>query len=76
MENTLIRSNCLIEAVRAKIKHPRGKIGFDFDSPSKSISFYFDIDNDRWRFRRKLRRHSNKSKIIFLGYRVVENNLI
>lgn len=69
---TLKRSNCLIEAIRNKWNHPEGKIGFDFNSPSGSISFYFDLNGERIRFRRKLRRHGNKGKLLFLGYRFVE----
>ena len=69
---TLIKSNCLIEAIKLKIKHPKGKIGLDSNSPS-GISFYFDYQGVRYRFRRKIKRKGNKNLIYFIGYRVTEN---
>lgn len=69
----LIRSNCLIEAVKLKVQHPSGKISYDFNSPSGSISFFFDFEDKRYRFRRKIRRYSNKNAVLFVGYRVVED---
>lgn len=72
MRNQLKFSNCLIEAVKCKMKYPEGSIGYDFNSPTNWISFYFDIKDKRFRFRRKMMVRSNKSKIIFWGYRVIE----
>lgn len=70
--NNLIFSNCFLEAIKLKILHPKGKIGYDFNSPSGGVSFYFDIENKRYRFRRKIMRNKNKSVILFKGYRIVE----
>lgn len=72
LSSRLIKSNCLIEAVKLKLKYPEGKISYDFNSPSGNISFFFDLDGERYRFRRKIRRFSNKSPIFFIGYRFVE----
>jgi hypothetical protein len=72
MNQRLMYSSCLIEAVKAKIRQPQGIIGYDFNSPSKLPSFYFDINGERWRFRRKIRRQGNKNLLIFWGYKVVE----
>lgn len=68
----LIRSNCLIEAVKLKLKNPSGTISYDFNSPSGNISFFFDYQGKRYRFRRKIRRYSNKSTVLFVGYRFIE----
>lgn len=72
MKQVLIKSNCLIEAVKLKLDNPYGKIRWDRNCPSGGISFYFDHYGVRYRFRRKIRRHSNKGGIVFWGYRVTE----
>lgn len=72
MQYKLILSNCLVEAIKHKIINPKGKIRYDFNSPSGSVSFYFEINGEKWRFRRKIRRHGNKSKILFWGYKYIE----
>jgi hypothetical protein len=61
-------SNCLIEAIRHWFKDPNGSIGFDFDSPSGFISFYYKNGGKLYKFRRKLRRYSNKGWFLFYGY--------
>lgn len=66
-----IKSNCLIEAIKLKIKNPSGTIGYDFNSPSGSISFYFIDENYIYRFRRNRKIKHNNSKIYFEGYRVL-----
>lgn len=71
MKQKLIYSNCLIEAIRLKIKNPRGKIGCDLDSPSGLPSFYFKYKGKMYKFRRKLRRYSNKGWLLFYGYQQV-----
>lgn len=69
----LKKSNCLIESIKLWIQSPfKRKIGFDFNSPSQSISFYCIIENRKYRFRRKIFRRGNKSKILFIGYRYIE----
>lgn len=71
MSNKLIRSNCLIESFKLWIRNPfKRKIGYDYNSPSGTISFYCRIEDIEYRFRRKIFRNKNKSKIFFLGYRV------
>lgn len=71
MEN-LKKSNCLIEALLLRLSNRGSTFGFDFNSPRGTISFYCIIGEDRYRFRRKMRVHSNKNKYYFVGYRVVE----
>lgn len=72
-DNTnLTYSNCLIEAIKLQKKYPFGDIGVDFNSPSRLPSFYFDYNGLRYRFRRKIRRHSNKGLLLFWGYRQIE----
>lgn len=75
MQN-LIYSNCFIEAIKLKFANPKGKIKWDTNCPSGGISFFFEDDNHLYRFRRKIRRKGNKSKILFIGYRVVENKAV
>lgn len=73
LDNTNLKySNCLIEAIRLQKQYPHGDIGWDKNSPSGNISFYFDYNGLRYRFRRKIRRHSNKSRLLFWGYRHIE----
>jgi hypothetical protein len=72
MVNHLILSNCLLEALKFKVLNPAGHVKCDTNSPSGGVSFFFEYGNQRIRFRRKLRLRSNKSKILFYGYRVIE----
>lgn len=72
MNTNLIFSNCLLEAIKFKVVNPKGRIRWDTNCPSGGVSFFFEIYQCRYRFRRKLRLRSNKSKILFYGYRVVE----
>lgn len=73
MKQELIFSNCFFQAVKVFILYfPKGRIGFDFNSPSGFVSFYCDVEQNRFRFRRKIRRYSNKSKFLFYGYTVIE----
>jgi DNA repair exonuclease SbcCD ATPase subunit len=70
--SNLTFSNCLIEAIKLQKQYPYGDIMWDKNSPSGRISFYFEYNGLRYRFRRKLRRNSNKSRILFWGYRHIE----
>ena len=65
-------SNCLIESIILQLDNPHGDIGMDKNSPSGRTTFYFDLNGLRYRFRRKIRRYGNKSRILFYGYRVIE----
>lgn len=72
MVPNLILSNCLIEAIKFKLHNPSGSIKCDRNCPSRGLSFFFEHKGYRYRFRRKLRLRSNKSKVLFYGYREIE----
>lgn len=74
MATKLRRSNCLVEAIRVKLIYKYSLIGWDFDSPSGWISFYCDTEYGRFRFRRKIYRNKNKSKLFFIGYNIIEKD--
>ena len=70
----LVFSNCFLQALKLKAQHPtKAKFSWDFNSPSGSISFFVEMEGKRYRFRRKLRRYSNKGKYFFYGYRYIED---
>lgn len=69
--NRLKYSNCLIEALKLWFKDPKGKVGVDLNSPSGFPSFYYKREGKIYRFRRKLRRYGNKSKLLFYGYQEI-----
>lgn len=71
VNKSLILSNCLIEALKIRLTQRCSAIGWDFNSPSGGISFYCDTIYGRHRFRRKIFKRSNKSKILFIGYNIV-----
>lgn len=75
MAQRLYFSNCFIQALKIRLLYFRSsKMGFDFDSPSRLPSFYCDVRGRfRFKFRRKLRRYSNKGILLFWGYTSIKD---
>lgn len=71
-QQTLILSNCLLESIKRKLEDPSGRIGYAF-KPNGRIYFYYDLEGKRYRFARKIRRYSNKNRVLFIGYVYVED---
>lgn len=68
-ERIVFKSNCLIQAIKHKIKNPKGKIGYSYrDTKGDIFFFYITPEGKTIRFGRALKRHSNKAKYWFIGY--------